>query len=73
MNAVRPFLTTQKDLPKVSGQPQPEEPIVFTVYLMNGKMRARCHLAGDFTKGLYDAEIINPENFAGIVETWRKK
>lgn len=61
-----------KDFPKIYGQPRPQEPLVWTTYLVQGKMRARIHLRGKFNEGVQcDAEMQDPLGFCEIVDTFR--
>lgn len=64
-------LKLPKDMPKVEGQPKPQDPGVFTVYTDGQTMRARFHKPGDFKVFLCDGQIYHPENFCDVVEAWR--
>lgn len=62
-----------QDLPKISLAPKPNEPTIWSAYLVDGKLRARLHVPGKFNQIWFDGEINNPENFVEVCLAWRNK
>lgn len=62
-----------KDFPKVEGQPKPQEPTVWTVYIQDGKLRARMHPYRKFNEGsMWDCELADPLGFCQVVDEFRR-
>lgn len=67
------YKSTTKDLPKIEGKPKPEENMIWSCYIIDGKMRARLHPPGNINISYWDSELVSPENFCAVVDYFRGK
>ncbi len=58
--------TSIQDLPKIQLAPKPTDPIIWTAYTADGRLRARLHIPGKFNEMWFDGELSNPEYFVEV-------